>query len=305
MKKNKFKYFSLTTITTAILLIAGLSSCLKDKNSERYDNSPALVSFQYAGNSALPFTAAILGTPQDSFPIEVTLSVASLTLSTPVTATIAVDEASLDAYNADETTSTFPTTYTMLDASNFILPNGGQVTINPGQQIVSFTVKFAGDKINFTQDIALALKITSAQGATIATNLNTAIVLLKLKSIYEGAYDQDGILNRYTGAVADPAKYVDNFPITGSYGFTTVTANSIEGQIVIPGFAPTYTKLTVDFATNIVTISPSAIAPSTDMKNQAGKTSTYDPATNTFDIHGQFLNSAGNLRLFDFTMSLQ
>lgn len=301
-----FKINKIQFVIAALLAVTlgTFSSCLKD-DYERYDQGSAVVGFQYTGNSAQPFTAAILGTPQDSFPVEVALSVASLTLNSPVSVTIALDQAALDAYNADSTTDTYPTQYAMLEASKYTIPDGGKITINPGQQIVNFTVKFAGDQIDFTQDLAVAFKIVGADGATIATNLNTAIVRIKLRSIYEGTYDEDGTLTRYVGAVLDPSKFVDEFPISGSWNYTTVTANSVEGQIVIPGFAATYTQLTVDPATNIVTIGPSAISPSAAMKNQAGTTSMYDPATKTFDLHGQFLNAAGNLRTFDYTMTLQ
>ena len=114
MKRNKF-HIKTRTINMALiaLCVCVFSSCLKDKapGDEDYSHSPALVSFQYAGFSAVPFTASVLWYSQDSVSIEVTLSVASLTLKSPVTVSISADDASLASFNADTTTATFPTVF--------------------------------------------------------------------------------------------------------------------------------------------------------------------------------------------------
>jgi len=300
MKNIKIKRYRIIPFT---LLAVGLSlmftSCLKDKGPvQDFSESPALISFQYFGSSATPLTVGLLATPTDSFSLEITLSVASLTLSTPVTATIAADDAALANYNTDNGTS-----YVQLSSSLYSLQDNGTVTISPGQQIVNFTVHFAGDQIDFSKDNALVLTITDAQGAVIAANLNTAIILVKLKSVYEGSYVETGTLTRFNGAT-EASGVLDEFPIDGTTGFTTVNLTTIEGQIIIPGFAATYTQLTVN-PDNTVTIAPSAISPSTDMQNIPGTTSTYDLPTKTFELHGQFLNSSGNLRQFDYTMTMQ
>jgi hypothetical protein len=300
MENIKIKQFKIKAALTSAVIMVLFASCLKDKGpgTENYSHSPALVSFQYTGTSALPFTVALLGTPSDSFALEVTLSVASITLTTPVTATIAPDDASLADYNTANGTD-----YQMLSSDLYTLPNNGAVTISPGQQIVSIPIHFSGDKVDFSKNNGLALKITAASGAVVATNLNTAILLLKLKSIYEGNYSETGTLTRYNGAT-EASGVLDQFDITGTTFFSTIDLNTIDGQVVIPGFAATYARFTVN-PDNTVTISQSPVTPLTNMGNTPGKTSTYDPATKTFDLHGGFLNSAGNLREFDYTMTLQ
>jgi hypothetical protein len=300
MENIKIKQSGLRTAVAVAVIPLLFISCLKDKGpgTENYSNSPALISFQYGGFSAQPFTVAMLGTPTDSIALEVTLSVASITLGTPVTATISPDQASLDDYNTANGTA-----YQMLPSDMYTIQNNGAVTISPGQQIVSLSVHFAGDKVDFSKDNGLALKITAATGATIATNLNTAILLLKLKSIYEGSYSETGTLTRFNGGT-EASGVLDQFDISGSTYFSTIDLTTIEGQIVIPGFVATYARYTVN-PDNTVTISQSPVTPYTNMGNTPGKTSTYDPATKTFDLHGGFLNSAGNLREFDYTMTLE
>jgi hypothetical protein len=178
-----------------LLAIGSLSSCLKNTGPvEDFGQSPALVGFQYIGSQAAPFIEAILPNPDDTIAMEVTLSVAALTLSSPVTVHLAVDQPTLDLYNADTTTSSFPTVYTMLPSDQYTLTgiaSDGTVTINPGQQIVSVTIHVAGDQVDFTKDNALAFKLTDAKGATIATNLSGVVFLFTLKNIYDGHYTID------------------------------------------------------------------------------------------------------------------
>ncbi len=296
MQIKKLKYIA------AVFMIAGiaLTGCLKDGNApgaENYSHSPALVSFQYTGFAFSPATAAILGTPNDSLAIEVTLSVASLTLGTPVTATIAPDQATLDAFNSDNGTA-----YAQLPAAQYTISGGGTVTINPGQQMVSFTVHFAGDKINFDTSNALALKITSATGATIATNLNTYVIQIKLRSIYEGSYAGSGARIRFNGGTEASGER-DSFVVSGDIPFATVGVKEIEGQLGDAGSGYNMALVIHDdqpapYPVDVIpdptvdpSLTPSAIVPGTSRGQ-----STYDPVTKTFDLHFGYTNSAGALR---------
>lgn len=183
MKKSMIKVNALQMVLlgTAITLF---SSCLKNQGPNyNFENTKPLVSFQYSGAGAEPFLTSIFGTPEDSTVLEVTLSVSSLTLGTAVTATITPDAASLDAYNTDNGAD-----YVQLPSSMYTIENGGAVTINPGEQIVGISIKFKGDQIDYDISNGLALKLTDATGATIATNLNTAILLISLRNPYEGDY---------------------------------------------------------------------------------------------------------------------
>ena len=303
MKSNKI-HITTRTINTALIAscVFIFSSCLKDKapGSENYSHSPALVSFQYSGFSAKPFIAAVLGTPQDSLSIQVTLSVASLTLGSDVSATISQDDATLAAYNADTTTATYPTTFLPLPAAQYTIENGGKVTIKAGQTSVKFSLHFAGDQIDFTQPYIVALKITSAQGATIATNLNTAVVILKLRNIYEGNYKQSGNRTLYNGP--DPSTGVAAVvPLSGTVLLATNTTTSLIAPAADLG---TTILLEIDAATNKVTITDPAnnFSP---LGNDPAEPSTYDPATHTFDLHWFYKNGSGNYRHIDQKFVLQ
>jgi hypothetical protein len=301
MKQTKFSNIRVIHVALVLFTMVLFGSCLKDKGpgTENYGNSPALISFQYAGFSVIPFITPVYGIPTDSVSLEVTLSVSSLTLSTPVTGTITADPASLDAYNADTTSATYPTVFTQIPALDYTLSNGGVVTINPGQQKVQFVVHIKGDLLDFTQNNALALKITSSTGAVIATNLNTAIILLKLKSLYAGNYTASGARIRFFGG-NEASGIRDSFNVTGTIPLNTISPNEVDGQVADAGSGYTMALLVhsggatpypVDVIPDPLGTSPAAFIPGTSRGN-----STYDPATKTFDLHFGYLNAAGALR---------
>ena len=293
MKREFFinlRIIKLAVVATGITLF---SSCLKDSGPvEDFSKSTALVSFQYTGNAFTPFSQSLLPQPNDSVSLEVTLSVASLTINKVVSVTIAPDDATLASYNSDNGTD-----YAQISSDAYTLQDNGKVTINAGQQIVKTLIVFDGSKIDFSVDNALALKITDASGATIATNLNTAIYLLKLRNIYEGHYDESGQRILYAGPNSG-AGVVATVPLSGNYliptaGLTSVTAPFADlGGLTI--------LLTIDPVTNLVTITDDPNNPSgfTGEGND-GPNSTYDPATKTFDLHFKYLNGSGNLRHID------
>jgi len=287
----------LTTMGVLIILLG--TSCLKeDDPSENYSHSPALISFQYSGFSAEPFVASLYGQATDSFPIEVTLSVASLTLNSAVTATIAADQTTLDSFNSANGSS-----YVQLSSGLYTLPNNGTVTINPGQQIVSFTLHFSGDQIDFDQANALALKITDANGAVIATNLSTAILLLTLRNPYEGNYTctgyfvhpsaprgiaQTGYISTITlvtsvaplGDLGGWEFYFDTDPVTG------VLSNWVAGANV-DTYGPDGSGFLYDDNLAGNTTHPGPPYESTTYNN------TYDAATQTFWMHYGYNGGGG------------
>ncbi len=171
-----------------LLTAVSLSSCLKDKGPvQDFSKSPALVSFQYKGSGSQDLVTSILPNPDDSVGLEVTLSVASGTLTTPVTVTLALDPDSLAAYNAANGTS-----YTMLDPSFYTTPANMQVIIPAGKQIVPFVLHLKGSTIDYTTDPILIFKIVSATSATVASNLSVAVLPIKLRNPYEGTYAVSG-----------------------------------------------------------------------------------------------------------------
>ncbi|HMH34534.1 MAG TPA: DUF1735 domain-containing protein [Puia sp.] len=271
-----------------------LGSCLKDTGPvQDYSQTPALVGFQFKGGSAVPIVLPLLPLAGDSYDLEVTLSVPSVVLGKTVNVTVIADQDALAAYDP---------TLEMLPADQYTIPNGGVVTIPAGKQIVPLSLKFDGTKIDFSKNNALAFRITDAQGLVIASNLNIAILKIVLKSEFEGNYTTDGKLTRFAGSTEGSGQ-VDQFDITGDVYFNTVTANSIDAALNIPGFSTVQMTLVIN-ADNSVTITKSVLNPGVNIGNNPGKPSTYDPVTKSFDIHGQYLNAANALREVDFTMVL-
>lgn len=279
MKRNIFKNIGRVTLVIGLMAATLLSSCLKDTSPGTLDlsKSPALVGFQYYGFAATPITTKVHGTATDNTDVKLTLSVASVTLGSAVTISIADDPSDAQAYAAAQTTGGTPTS--VLPASAYTIA-ATQVTIPAGQQYATFKVNFKGNTIDFTQNNwVMGIKITSANGATVASNLNVAILALTLQSPYEGDYNDDG----YTLRAGDN--------VLGGYfkGYdeqlNTISANSVGYTILwatdVPAGGVGGTYLTVNPATNKVTIASTG---NPTLTNAAGYDSRYDPATKTFYI---------------------
>jgi hypothetical protein len=184
-----------------VLATVSLSSCLKNTGPvEDFGQSPALVGFQYKGSQSTPMVASLPVGTSDTVGLEVTLSVASLTLKSPVVVTLALDPDSLDRYNqaniiADSTCQCY-VPYTMLDPSTYTLPANNQVTIAPGQQIADFNIVINPSLIDFVNtNPMLVFKITNATGASVASNLSVVLMPIKLKNPYQGSYTVTGYFN--------------------------------------------------------------------------------------------------------------
>jgi hypothetical protein len=217
MKRNHIiKNISRILLSAGILTVTLLSSC-KDNSPGSLDlsKSPALVGFQYKGFNAVPMNTKIFQQPNQVRDVEVTLSVASLTLSSPVTVTVADDPAGLANYvaNTDSKAVALPTAdYTI--ASNTI-------TIPAGKQMADVVITLAGDKIDFSQDNVIALKITSASGAIVASNLNEIVLPIVLQSVYEGEYVNNGSFDDVVNTSLNGQIYPENIDLL------TVTASSV------------------------------------------------------------------------------
>jgi hypothetical protein len=276
MKKNYlYRNTNRMLLLLGFAVTAWLSSC-KDTSpgAVNFANSPALVGFQYAGFNNVPYIGAIFGTPADSVNIEVTLSVHTITQSTPVKVSLVSDPAYVTSYNAANGTS-----YVALSATNYTIPNGGAITINPGQQYVPLTIHIAGQNIDFTKDNAIGLQLTDASGATIASNLSTAIITLTLKSIYAGTYNASGKRVHPTAGT---------FTFNYNVAMGTVNKTTIDGNALADLEQDLQLQVNPD---NSVTIS-STYQP---LYTIAGKTNTYDPATRTFTLNMYYNTGAPRL----------
>jgi hypothetical protein len=266
MKRN-YKIVSRVSLVLGILLMSLQYSCKKDTSpGALYDfsKSPALITWQYKGFAATPYVAAILPTANSVYNLEVTLSVATITSKTAVSATVVEDAASLTAFNTANG-SKMPE----LPSSLYSIANGGKVTINPGQQIVQFPITFAADKIDFSQGYALAFKLTNPSGAQLTSNLNVAIVELKVKSIYEATYQASGTRIHPT---------LGPFPFNYKVAMSTVDESTIDGNALADLGSDLQIHVNPDLTTTV------SSAAQTDAQNTPGGTNVYDPATKTFTL---------------------
>jgi len=274
MKKNYlFKNIGGIGIAVSFVAMTVLSSCLKDTSPGTIDfsKSPALVGWQYYGFSASPIGTKLHGVATDTTSVKITLSVPSITIGSAVTVTVADDEADASAFAAANNSSVLPTSmYTV--ASD-------QITIPAGQQYGLVKIKFKGDQIDFNTNWVLGLKITAANGAVIASNLNVAILTLTLQSAYEGDYTDNGytlragdnVLGGYFKGYDEQLSTISKY----SVAYTILWATDVPAG----GVGGTY--ITVDPATNKVTM---ACTGNATLANSAGYDNRYDPATKTFYI---------------------
>ena len=278
-------------LSTAIFLFAvsSLSSCLKDSGPvQDFGKSPALVSFQYKGSASQDMITSVLPGTNDSIGIEVAISTANQTQTTPVVATLALDPDSLATYNATNGTS-----YTMMDPASYTTPANNQVTIASGKTIATFAIHINETLVDFSTDPILVFKLTTATGAAIASNLSVIVLPIKLRNPYEGNYTVTGYFVHPSAPRAIPG-------ITKS--LATITAIRSEGQVGDLG--GDNFQFDVDPITNKVgnwqaTGGTSAasgfingIDNATGDPNYPGApylfttyNNTYDPATHTFWLH--------------------
>jgi hypothetical protein len=279
MKRNYIlKNKGRIALVVGLLATTLLSSCLKDTSPGSLDlsKSPALVGFQYYGFGETPITTKLHAEATDNTDVKLTLSVASITLGSAVTVNIVDDPTDAKAYADANTAAGTPTS--VLPASDYTI-TASQVTIPAGQQYATFKINFKGNVIDFSQNWVLGVKITSASGAIVASNLNVAILALTLQSLYEGDYNDNGytlragdnVLGGYFKGYDEQMNTISAF----SVGYTILWATDVPAG----GVAGTF--FTVDPATNKVTIGCSTNA---TLANAAGYDSRYDPATKTFYV---------------------
>jgi hypothetical protein len=278
--------------------IFAFSSCLKDQGPvQDFSQSPPVISFQGNGQGTNFSAISVLPTTTQSNPlvdsIGVSLGVSSLYLSKSVDVTVTADQAALDAYNSENSTN-----YTLLNSSAYVLANGGVWTVPAGKNLRYFSVSLIGANIDFTKSNALALKITNAPGTTIATNLNTYILLINLKSLFEDDYDISGTRTRYNGATVGSGVR-DMFTISGTIHANTVSDSTIDCQAADAGLGANM-SLQIN-SDNSVTVLPSILNPTTIFNfSNDGAASTYNPATKTFTLHYKY--TTPNLRHIDEVM---
>ncbi|HEY2726535.1 MAG TPA: DUF1735 domain-containing protein, partial [Parafilimonas sp.] len=286
------KYFAPLVFITSMLSII-ITGCLKDKD---FDNgsiqsthtngsTPQVIEIKLAANNASNFfTLAVNSSANDT-----TIDLVPINLATASAApkdihvTVALDSTLVDAYDTANATSyaTPPSAMFTIVSPEVVIPKGS----NTGYLQIKFkSSDFLGGSW------ALGFRITAIQesGYTISGNLSTGIAAIVVKNQYDGTYNSTGYVYHPSAPRAFSEVKI----------LKTISANSVSCDFGDLGSSGYVALLTVDPATNKVTISDYSTGipivgfdnglPSTNpdyIPQWSGSSkcnNTYDPATKTF-----------------------
>lgn len=287
MKKILFKAL------VAFLATASLSSCLKD-DSTVLDPAKGVNVIEFANPGAIvrvgmPYTMyafSYFTNTTPSQPITVSYSGPEEVAPTDIVVNVAVGSSStITAYNTAAGESNV-----MMNPNGYTF-TGTQVVIKAGTSKATFSVPLRPANFDFSKQEVLPLTITSTSSGVVSGNFGTILLRLGARNIYDGYYSHQAgsMVTRYTNPTT-PA----NDALSGSMAgnpdltFTTVDANTIEignlrwsgGTSGVAGIDNL--RATINPTTNQVTMS--ALGNAT-LRNVAGKTNAYDPATKTFTLN--------------------
>lgn len=304
----KFSY-----LITCISLLVGLGSCVKDRNdlATDFSNLQPLVEIRDnisgIGNDAglANFGKASLNFSGDPHTQSFYVNLASVyPMNKDLTLTLGVDQAALDAYNADPANTV---KYELFPDSLYSFTQTS-VTIKAGERVALVSVEFFPTNIDPSKSYMLPISITDAEGVNISGNFGTI----------------------YYHVIGNPLAgiWVDQAGSNRTLFATTIADGTIVGIADLEGLAKvmspddatharidfadlgtsgwqyviTYDQATGSFAVDAnETMAASITAGSFKLLEPP----TYDPATETIHIKSQYTNSVGSERLIEETLVLQ
>ena len=201
-------------IACTFLILAGLNSCLKDRNYSATDFSHVTNVVDLPVNG---FHAVALNIKPEPEVIKIYVELGGPLPAKDVEVTLAYDSAAIDDYNTANGTD-----YIQLADSSFTLPSL-KATIKQGERLGFLTLSVISTKVDLSVAGALAFKIVDAQGISIADNLKSVVYSIGVKNKYDGQYS----LNIKTSgwAAYGIADGVTN--TLSSIGLVTASANAV------------------------------------------------------------------------------
>ena len=288
--KNNNKWLGI--ITSALLLVAVLNSCVKNRNVLATDFSKAtsIIELPNAGFKALAFDIS----PTPSV-VKIRVNLAGpVVADKDILVTLALDPAGLADYN-----TAHATTYTMLPDSAFTIP-GFTVTIKKGQRLDSLPFSVFSSKVDLSLSNALAFKITDASGLLLSQNFKSVIYAVVVKNEWDGDYTVTGwFFHPAAGRAISTTKHL-----------STITAIRLEAGVgdlgspfqfdivnnqLVNWFSDAFTSsgfMTADDpgGTDYSDPSNEGHVPGDATFNKTIYNNTYDPATKTFYLHYGYVN---------------
>ncbi len=273
MKKFKIKYLRL--LLTGVVIFT-MQSCLKNNDFYAdFSQSKSAVEFPLAAKYANgPFAISfdVADTPSVYY---VVLNVAAAEApSSPVTATLALDQAYLTQYNIDNSTS-----FELMPDSTYQISL--DATIPAGQRQASVPLKIFTNKIESGHDYVLPLTI--AQSSIGISNWVHFLANIGAKNKYDGVYKSMGVFTH-------PAYGVLTWDFSDGLTQELVTAGANSVSMY-----PTNTPIGGFGVELDITVNPgnSLIEEFNGVTTPTPNTDYYDPATRTFYVSGAYVGGSG------------
>jgi hypothetical protein len=261
------------TIVSALALVTGMSSCLKEK--AEIGGTPSNIVEFYTTDPYISGTRALypvygknfITGQEGSFDVTVSYSGTDVAPS-DITVDVEVDPTAITKYNT-VATAAGDDTYQQLDPSTYTL-SSNKVVIKKGERRATFSVKVLLPlTFNFDESYALPMTIKSSSMGVISGNFGSVLYRVGGKNKYDGEY-------KSTGTRVHPT--LGPFPFDTHVTMNTTGSNSIAGD-ALADLGPNL-KIVVN-ADNSVSLSSTA---QTSVTLTPGGVNKYDPATKTFTL---------------------
>lgn len=299
--KNKFLQYTLIGCSVITLL----SACRKDpfNGKETKQSGKSYVYITEAQENDLHFLPF---TDKKTVTVFTLRRDAANTADLQKSASIVLTSLDLAAFNTANGTdyTPIPAALATQTADASITTSASGVTFNlaPGVFAKNYSLDIDGSKFDPSKKYAVLLAITNFSGyskmhAANGVALDTILVTLGVKNIYDGVYHAAGTFTRYS----DPSTILDSRTIDEDKTLGTVDANTVSSTVADLGDDDPITlrvnadnSVTVTFVGGSLTNLP---GPYTQVGDN-----WYDPATKTFTLHYQY---RGGLRTTEETLTLK
>ena len=285
------------TLVSGIMLLASLNSCVKNRNDLATDFSaitPIVEILSVPQTAATPKKfQALAYTPTDpiqKIPIYVHFS-APQPADKDYVITLALDPTTIADYNTANGTA-----FTAL-ATNIYSVDNYKVTIPKGQYYGVMTITLNPTLLTLGVAAAIAFKVVDGGGLPISANFGSTMYGVSSKSQYDGIYELRGYSLRLsdaqlTGPLGPTERSLVTINATTVRMFENRTwVSSAPNGLAAPIGNPIYRVN----AGNTVTVGSDAGLPGsgTDLQNNPGFTSRYEPSTRTFYVWGTWGGGPG------------
>ena len=263
-----------------------LTGCLND--DEHFTDFAGVGAIAEIPSSAFYGVGDNQGLPVASTQVDYSfdVNIASPTMPTQdVTVTVAVDQATLDAYNKANDTQ-----YQLLPASLYSIASL-MTTVKAGSRLAPIKVTFysAGNTAKVPDataynnaSYALPVKITgTSNNIAISSNYGYKIIILKIKNQYDGDYKAVGT---FTHPVNGPRA------INKDKTLATVDGSTVQTEYADLGSNGWLMNLRVN-ADNTVTLTPKGSASTATIQTGVNK---YDPTTKSYTLNYKYAGAGGD-----------